>query len=75
MEVHTRRGALKAPARISEDIRSGTCFVPFHWGSLWGEAEANAATVDAFDPISKQPELKFCAARVTKLEAVKAGIG
>ena len=72
VEVHTRRGLAKAPARLSEDIRRGTCFMPFHWGSLWGEAEVNAVTVDAFDPVSKQPELKFCAARVAKLETVKA---
>jgi len=71
VEVHTRRGAAKAPARLTEDIRQGTCFMPFHWGSLWGEAETNAATIDAFDPISKQPELKFCAARVAKLEGVR----
>ncbi|MBI3252448.1 MAG: nitrate reductase [Candidatus Omnitrophica bacterium] len=72
VEVHTRRGFAKAPAHLSENIRPGTCFMPFHWGSLWGEADINAATVDAFDPISKQPELKFCAARLTRLEPVKA---
>ncbi len=64
VEVVTRRGRARAPARLTERINHGVCFMPFHWGELFGEASVNLATHEAFDPISKQPELKFCACRV-----------
>ena len=38
---------------------------PFHWGDLFhAETNANYVTNPAFDPVSKQPELKFCAVRI-----------
>ena len=64
--VRSRRGAASAPCRVTAAIKPGTCFMPFHWGGLWGEAVVNQATVGAYDPISKQPELKFCAVRIEK---------
>ena len=64
--VRSRRGCARAACRITQAIKPGTCFMPFHWGALRGEAVVNQATVDAFDPISKQPELKFCAVRLEK---------
>jgi len=67
VEIISRRGKLQAPCRITSDIRQGCCFVPFHWGSLWSKAVANEATVDSFDPLSKQPELKFCAVKLVKI--------
>jgi len=67
IEVISRRGKLQAPCRITSTIRQGCCFVPFHWGSLWSKTVANEATIDSFDPVSKQPELKFCAVKLVKL--------
>ena len=64
--VHSRRGSATAALRLTTAIARGTCFMPFHWGGLRGEAVVNRATVEAFDPVSKQPELKFCAVRVEK---------
>ena len=64
VRIVSRRGQAAAKCRITPAIRSGTCFMPFHWGSLRGQAVVNEATIEAFDPISKQPELKFCAVRV-----------
>lgn len=64
--VLSRRGQASATCRVTLAIRPGTCFMPFHWGSLRGEAVVNQTTVEAFDPLSKQPELKFCAVRVKK---------
>ncbi len=39
--------------------------MPFHWGDLFhAETNANYVTNSAFDPVSKQPELKFCAVQI-----------
>jgi assimilatory nitrate reductase catalytic subunit len=57
--VRTRRGKLKAPARVVSTIRPDTAFVPFHW------VGANRLTNDALDPSSRMPEFKVCAAEVT----------
>ncbi len=64
--VRSRRGQATAACRVTEAITPGTCFMPFHWGALWGDAAINQATSDAYDPLSKQPELKFCAVRLEK---------
>ncbi len=56
--VRTRRGELKAPARVVTTIRPDTIFVPFHW------VGANRLTNDALDPASRMPEFKVCAAAV-----------
>ncbi len=67
VQVVSRRGQATAKCRITTAIRAGTCFMPFHWGSLQGQAVVNQATIEAYDAISKQPELKFCAVRVEKV--------
>ena len=68
VRVVSARGAFQAPARITEAIRPGSVFAPFHWGALWNpDAVANNATSDVFDPLSKEPELKFAAVRVEPL--------
>jgi assimilatory nitrate reductase catalytic subunit len=56
--IRTRRGELKAPARVVDTIRPDTVFVPFHW------VGANRLTNDALDPASRMPEFKVCAADV-----------
>src|SRR5437773_2596291 len=64
--VRSRRGEAHAKAVLTANIRQGTCFMPFHWGALWGRASVNNATIGAFDPLSKQPELKFCSVKLEK---------
>ena len=60
-----RRGRCYAKACVTEAIRRGLLFTPFHWGDLFhAETNANYVTNPAFDPVSKQPELKFCAVRI-----------
>ncbi|MFC5729171.1 MULTISPECIES: molybdopterin oxidoreductase family protein [Nocardioides] len=56
--VRTRRGEMKAPAKVVTTIRPDTVFVPFHW------VGANRLTNDALDPSSRMPEFKVCAADV-----------
>jgi ferredoxin-nitrate reductase len=65
LEVRSRRGMARFPARVTPNIRRGTVFVPMHWGALWADqAEANALTHAAACPDSKQPELKACAVQL-----------
>jgi ferredoxin-nitrate reductase len=65
VEVVSRRGKAVAQTRVTETIREGTCFLPFHWGRRFGFYKAaNNLTLSDRDPISKQPELKACAVRL-----------
>lgn len=71
VELTSRRGKFMAQARVTAEIAPGTCFVPFHWGRSMGFYKcANNLTLDAFDPVSKEPELKAAAVRVKRLEDV-----
>ena len=67
-EVVSRRGKAMVQVRVTAEIRPGTCFMPFHWGRQFGYYKAaNNLTVTARDPVSRQPELKACAVRVTRV--------
>lgn len=62
VQIQSRRGTVRLPARLSPTLRRGMLFTPFHWGDQWGaELAVNYLTISAFDPVSKQPELKYCA--------------
>jgi assimilatory nitrate reductase catalytic subunit len=65
VRLHNRRGSTVLRARITEDIRSDTVFVPFHWA---GQATVNALTNPALDPVSRMPEFKACAVAVSAVE-------
>jgi assimilatory nitrate reductase catalytic subunit len=60
--VTTRRGEGRFPAQLVETIREDTVFIPYHWG---GTQSANQLTIGTLDPISKIPEFKVCACRLT----------
>ncbi|MCX2932502.1 bifunctional nitrate reductase/sulfite reductase flavoprotein subunit alpha [Mycobacterium sp. CVI_P3] len=67
-EVVSRRGRAVLPAVITDRVRPGNCFVPFHWNDQQGEnLTINAVTSDAVDPDSLQPEFKVCAVRLRPL--------
>ncbi|QHW29894.1 sulfite reductase subunit alpha [Paenibacillus rhizovicinus] len=62
VEIASRRGTAILPAVVTDRVLPGNCFAPFHWNDLFGDKLAiNELTNDAVDPISFQPELKFCA--------------
>ncbi|MFD5122619.1 molybdopterin-dependent oxidoreductase [Streptomyces sp. NPDC058385] len=70
LEVASRRGRAVLPATVTDRVRPGTCFAPFHWNDLFGEyLSINAVTNDAVDPLSFQPEFKVCAVALTKTAA------
>ena len=68
VEVASRRGRAVLPAVLTDRVRPGNCFAPFHWNDLFGEyLSVNAVTSDAVDPLSFQPELKVCAVSLTRV--------
>lgn len=68
VEIASRRGRAVLPAVVSDRVRPGNCFAPFHWNDAFGEyLSINAVTNDAVDPISNQPEFKACAVTLTKV--------
>lgn len=67
--LETRRGSARFKARVTRTIREDTVFVPFHWG---GQQSANRLTLAALDPISRMPEFKVCAVRVSRLPSESA---
>jgi ferredoxin-nitrate reductase len=66
--VQSRRGEVRVAARLSSAIRQGVVFLPMHWGKILGSDlnRANNVTSGALDPISKEPDFKFCAVQVTR---------
>src|SRR4029450_211828 len=59
VELASRRGRAVLPAVVTERVRPGNCFVPFHWNDEHGEyLTINALTNDAVDPDSLQAEFK-----------------
>lgn len=69
VRVSSRRGEVAVRVEASDDMRAGQTYLPMHWGSQFmNSAGANALTVPAVDPVSRQPELKHAAVRVEKLD-------
>jgi anaerobic selenocysteine-containing dehydrogenase len=70
VRVVSRRGFARSTLRLDDGIRPGTLFMSFHWGQLHDEQGCvNAVTHGEYDPVSRQPELKFSAVRLEKAEA------
>jgi ferredoxin-nitrate reductase len=70
VEVRSRRGNARFPAKITTAIAPGTVFVPMHWGALWADnAEANSLTHPEACPDSLEPELKACAVQLVPVSS------
>ncbi|OKH78272.1 molybdopterin oxidoreductase [Mycobacterium sp. ST-F2] len=73
VEVSSRRGTAVLPAVLTDRVRPGNCFAPFHWNDQQGDQlTINAVTNDAVDPDSLQPEFKVCAVRLAPVAAEPA---
>lgn len=66
VKVESRRGEVVVRAQVVKTIRPDTVFIPYHWPH---DRSANNLTIRALDPVSKIPEYKVCAVRVSKTEA------
>ena len=63
VDVESARGTVQGiELRVTEIIAPGQVFMPFHFA----ETNVNQVTQSAFDPISREPNYKQCAVRVTK---------
>lgn len=71
--VTSRRGSVRVKVKINFDIREKVVFLPMHWGKILNSdfSRANNLTNDLVDPISKEPDFKYCAVRVEKYEKPK----
>ena len=63
VRVKTRRGELVVPAEITDKIKKGVLWMPFHFS----DEPTNVLTNSAFDPVCKIGEYKACAARIEKV--------
>ncbi|MCS6849943.1 MAG: nitrate reductase [Gemmataceae bacterium] len=74
VQLSSRRGTIRLPARVRPGVSPGMVFVPFHWGDLFAEGNAaNYLTISAIGRVAKQPELKFCAVSLEKVAAAAGG--
>lgn len=62
IKVSSRRGSITARAVVVTTVRRGQIFIPMH------DARVNLLTLDAVDPISREPNFKACAVRIEKLD-------
>lgn len=60
VRVSSRRGQIELTVRVTDHIKPGIVFIPFHFA----EAAANTLTNSAIDPVAKIPEYKVCAVKV-----------
>ncbi|MDX1723265.1 MAG: molybdopterin-dependent oxidoreductase [Pseudomonas sp.] len=69
VKVRSRRGSLIVPVQADDSVRSGQAYLPMHWGNRFLKGlGTNVLTQPAFDPLSKQPELKHAAILVEKVD-------
>ncbi|MFC3608924.1 nitrate reductase [Stutzerimonas tarimensis] len=65
VRISSRRGSLVLPAKADPSLRPGEAYVPMHWGDRFLKGLGiNVLTQPAYDPLSKQPELKLSAVAV-----------
>ncbi|MEK1905893.1 MAG: molybdopterin-dependent oxidoreductase [Pseudomonas sp.] len=69
VSLRSRRGELIVPVQADENVRAGQAYLPMHWGNRFLKGlGTNVLTQPAFDPLSKQPELKLSGVEVEKAE-------
>jgi assimilatory nitrate reductase catalytic subunit len=68
VHVTSRRGSIVLPVQASAQVALGQAFIAMHWGTEFAARGVNVLTMSAFDPTSKQPELKHSAVKVLKAE-------
>jgi formate dehydrogenase alpha subunit len=62
VKITSRRGEITARTMVTDRVKEGLVFMPFHFV----ESCANVLTNPAHDPIAKIPEFKVCAVKLEK---------
>ncbi len=74
--IKSRRGSLVLPVVADDQLKPGLAFLPMHWGRAFVAGEGvNALMLPAFDPHSKQPELKHTAIAIAPAKLGWQAIG
>ncbi len=75
-QISSRHGEVTVRATLTDAIKPGTVFLPMHWGKMLGghDGRANLATSHRVDARSKQPDYKYTAVRVERVEKTKERI-
>ncbi len=69
VRVSSARGSFVVRCDATDDLRPGQAFMPMHWGGQTANnLGVNSITSPAFDPFSKQPELKHAAVEVARID-------
>ena len=63
LRVVSRRGAITAKVKVTERIKEGVVFIPFHFKDTY----VNLITNPTYGPAAQEPELKVCAVRLEKV--------
>ncbi len=74
--IKSIRGQVQVKVKVNFDIRERVVFLPMHWGKVLNNdfGRANNITNDLVDPVSKEPDFKYCAVEVVKYEKPKQKI-
>jgi len=67
--VATRRGSVIVRAHVSDKVRPGALWMPFHFV----ETSTNRLTNNAFDNVTRTAEYKCCAAKIDKATGPQPG--
>jgi assimilatory nitrate reductase catalytic subunit len=69
VKLSNKRGELNIRIQESDEVKPAETFLPMHWGrQFMNGLGANALMPSAFDPTSKQPELKHTSIKIEKLD-------
>lgn len=60
IKVTSRRGTISVKAVVTDVMKPGNIFIPFHFA----DQAVNKLTIDALDPVAKIPEYKVCAVKI-----------
>ncbi|MGD0836560.1 MAG: molybdopterin-dependent oxidoreductase [Polyangia bacterium] len=76
VSIRGEHGEVRLRARLCEDLKPGVVFLPMHWGrTLESSAvRANNLTSARWDPVSKEPDLKFAAVQIEPYRPPRRGI-
>jgi assimilatory nitrate reductase catalytic subunit len=65
VRVTSRRGELVLPVVADDQLSHGQAYIPMHWGDRFLRGGGvNVLTQPAYDPLSRQPELKQAAIKI-----------